>query len=164
MAKNMKGQLGELAFNALGQLAANQFAPKIMPQGIDTSYSGVGLGNINLGNYGAGSALPSPYSMMQNAATVANQYGAMKPMYQDMYTTQRDNRLLDYQTQASAQIPYLNAAMNTASMQQPRIFGASKGNYYDRMGMAALADSAKWAAQTPRAFGRQGAPNTPNFV
>ena len=85
-------------------------------------------------------------------------------MYQDMYGTQRANRVADNQAQMSAQIPYLQAAMNTASMQQPRIFGASKGNYYDRMGMAAMADAAKWAAQTPRAFGRQGAPNTPNFI
>ena len=55
---NLSPQNKELAFNVLGQLAANTLGPKIMPQGIDTSYSGVGLGNINLGtasgigNYG----------------------------------------------------------------------------------------------------------------
>jgi hypothetical protein len=154
-----KAALGKLALNAL-----QTFAPQIMPKGIDTSFSGVGLGNINLGNYGAGSALPSPYSQSQGFDYTKNEYGATKPMYQDMYGTQRSNRVADYQAQMSAQIPYLQAAMNTASMQQPRIFGASKGNYYDRMGMAAMADAAKWAAQTPRAFGRQGAPNTPNFA
>jgi len=154
-----KAALGQLALNAL-----QTFAPQIMPKGIDTSFSGVGLGNINLGNYGAGSALPSPYSQSQGFDYTKNEYGATKPMYQDMYGTQRSNRVADYQAQMSAQIPYLQAAMNTASMQQPRIFGASKGNYYDRMGMAAMADAAKWAAQTPRAFGRQGAPNTPNFA
>ena len=164
MPKNIKGQLGELAFNALGQLAANQLAPQIMPKGIDTSFSGVGLGNINLGSYGVGSALPSPYGQSQGFDYIKNEYGSTKPMYQDMYGTQRSNRVADYQAQMSAQIPYLQAAMNTASMQQPRMFGASKANYYDRMGMAAMADAAKWAAQTPRAFGRQGAPTTPNFI
>jgi hypothetical protein len=32
------------------------------------------------------------------------------------------------------------------------------------MGMAAMADAAKWAAQGQRTFGRQGVPNTPNFA
>tara|TARA_R100001163_G_C5044870_1_gene182312 strand:- start:437 stop:958 length:522 start_codon:yes stop_codon:yes gene_type:complete len=156
---NAKSQLAGIALNALQTLA-----PKILPKGIDTSFSGVGLGNINLGNYGAGSALPSPLSQSQGLGYRGDEYLGTKPMYQDMYGTQRANRVADYQAQMSAQIPYLQAAMNTASMQQPRIFGASKGNYYDRMGMAAMADAAKWAAQTPRAFGRQGAPNTPNFI
>ena len=39
-------QQKQLAFNALGQLAANVVQPQIIPQGIDTSYSGVGLGNM----------------------------------------------------------------------------------------------------------------------
>ena len=98
-------QQKKLAFNALGQLAANVVQPQIMPQGIDTSYSGVGLGNINLGtasgigNYGTsafGAAVPDPYSQLQGFDYVDNQYSASKPMYQDMYDTQRSNRLLDY--------------------------------------------------------------------
>ena len=163
----------ELAFNALGQLAANVVQPQIMPQGIDTSYSGVGLGNINLGtaagigNYGTsafGAAVPDPYSQLQGFDYVDNQYAATKPMYQDMYATQRANRLLDYQTMQEAIKPNLTWAAMQAPAQQQRAFGASKANYYDRMGMAAMADAAKWAAQGQRAFGRQGVPNTPNFA
>lgn len=169
---NASPQNKQLAFNVLGQLAANTLGPKIMPQGIDTSYSGVGLGNINLGTFGQssmglggiGSALPSPYSQLQGSQMVANQYGATKPMYQDMYDTQRSNRLLDYQTMQEAIKPNLTWAAMQAPAQQQRAFGASKGNYYDRMGMAAMADAAKWAAQGQRAFGRQGVPNTPNFA
>ena len=169
---NLSPQNKELAFNVLGQLAANTLGPKIMPQGIDTSYSGVGLGNINLGNFGQssmglggiGSALPSASNQLQSSQMVADQYGATKPMYQDMYATQRGNRLLDYQTMQDAIKPNLTWAAMQAPAQQQRAFGASKANYYDRMGMAAMADAAKWAAQTPRAFGRQGAPNTPNFA
>ena len=166
-------QQKQLAFNALGQLAANVVQPQIMPQGIDTSYSGVGLGNINLGtasgigNYGTGyvgSALPDPYSQLQGFDYVDNQYAATKPMYQDMYATQRGNRLLDYQTMQEAIKPNLTWAAMQAPAQQQRAFGASKANYYDRMGMAAMADAAKWAAQGQRAFGRQGVPNTPNFA
>jgi len=156
MPKNIKGQLGELAFNALGQLAANQLAPQIMPKGIDTSFSGVGLGNINLGSYGVGPALPSPYSQSQGFDYIKNEYGSTKPMYQDMYSTQRQNRLLDYQTMQEAIKPNLTWAAMQAPAQQQRMFGASKGNYYDRMGMAAMADAAKWSAQPQRSFGRQG--------
>tara|TARA_R100000152_G_scaffold17229_1_gene8777 strand:- start:55 stop:582 length:528 start_codon:yes stop_codon:yes gene_type:complete len=156
---NVKGQLAGLALTALQTLA-----PKILPQGIDTSFSGVGLGKINLGAYGAGSALPSPYSQLQGSQMIGNQYAATKPMYQDMYATQRGNRLLDYQTMQDAMKPNLTWAAMQAPAQSQRIFGASKGNYYDRMGMAAMADAAKWAAQTPRAFGRQGVSNTPNFA
>jgi hypothetical protein len=166
-------QQKQLAFNALGQLAANVVQPRIIPQGIDTSYSGVGLGNINLGtasgigNYGTGyvgSALPDPYSQLQGFDYVDNQYAATKPMYQDMYATQRANRLLDYQTMQDAIKPNLTWAAMQAPAQQQRAFGASKANYYDRMGMAAMADAAKWAAQGQRAFGRQGASNLPNFA
>ena len=166
-------QQKQLAFNALGQLAANVLQPQIIPQGIDTSYSGVGLGNINLGtaagigNYGTsafGAAVPDPYSQLQGFDYVDNQYAATKPMYQDMYATQRQNRLLDYQTMQDAIKPNLTWAAMQAPAQQQRAFGASKANYYDRMGMAAMADAAKWAAQGQRAFGRQGVPNNPNFA
>ena len=149
----------ELAFNALGQLAANVLQPQIIPKGIDTSYSGVGMGNINLGNYGGGiygAAVPDPYSQLQGFDYVDNQYAVTKPMYQDMYSTQRQNRLLDYQTMQEAIKPNLTWAAMQAPAQQQRMFGASKGNYYDRMGMAAMADAAKWAAQPQRSFGRQG--------
>ena len=172
---NVSPENKELAFNVLGQLAANTLKPKIMPQGIDTSYSGVGLGSLNLGafsqptlapgNYGnIGSPIPNPLSQSQGFDYVTNQYSAMKPMYQDMYDTQRANRLTDYQAMQDAIKPNLTWAAMQAPAQQQRAFGASKANYYDRMGMAAMADAAKWAAQTPRAFGRQGAPNTPNFI
>ena len=170
---NASPQQKQLAFNALGQLAANVVQPQITPKGIDTSYSGVGLGNINLGiasgigNYGTGyigSAIPDPYSQLQGFDYVDNQYAATKPMYQDMYATQRQNRLLDYQTMQDAIKPNLTWAAMQAPAQQQRAFGASKANYYDRMGMAAMADAAKWAAQGQRAFGRQGVPNTPNFA
>ena len=170
---NASPQQKQLAFNALGQLAANVVQPQITPKGIDTSYSGVGLGNINLGiasgigNYGTGyigSAIPDPYSQLQGFDYVDNQYAATKPMYQDMYATQRQNRLLDYQTMQDAIKPNLPWAAMQAPAQQQRAFGASKANYYDRMGMAAMADAAKWAAQGQRAFGRQGVPNTPNFA
>ena len=166
-------QQKQLAFNALGQLAANIVQPQIMPQGIDTSYSGVGLGNINLGtasgigNYGTGyvgSPIPDPYSQLQGFDYVDNQYAASKPMIQDMYATQRENRLLDFQTQAAAQWPWLQKAASSAPAQQQRLFGAQKGSYYDRMGMAAMASAAAAAAQGQRAFGRQGFPNTPNFA
>ena len=156
-----------MAFNALGQLAANTLGPKIMPQGIDTSYSGVGMGNINLGNYGGGiygSAVPDPYSQLQGFDYVDNQYAVTKPMYQDMYASQRGNRLLDYQTMQDAIKPNLTWAAMQAPAQQQRAFGASKANYYDRMGMAAMADAAKWAAQGQRAFGRQGEASLPNFA
>ena len=165
-------QQKKLAFNALGQLAANIVQPQIIPQGIDTSYSGVGLGNINLGttagigNYGTsafGAAVPDPYSQLQGFDYVDNQYAASKPMYQDMYATQRGNRLLDYQTMQDAIKPNLTWAAMQAPAQSQRIFGASKANYYDRMGMAAMADAAKWAAQSQRPFGRQGVSN-PNFA
>ena len=170
---NASPQQKQLAFNALGQLAANVVQPQITPKGIDTSYSGVGLGNINLGiasgigNYGTGyigSAIPDPYSQLQGFDYVDNQYAATKPMYQDMYATQRGNRLLDYQTMQEAIKPNLTWAAMQAPAQQQRAFGASKANYYDRLGMAAMADAAKWAAQGQRAFGRQGVPNTPNFA
>ena len=170
---NASPQQKQLAFNALGQLAANVVQPQITPKGIDTSYSGVGLGNINLGiasgigNYGTGyigSAIPDPYSQLQGFDYVDNQYAATKPMYHDMYATQRGNRLLDYQTMQEAIKPNLTWAAMQAPAQQQRAFGASKANYYDRMGMAAMADAAKWAAQGQRAFGRQGVPNTPNFA
>ncbi len=39
---NAKSQLAGIALNALQTLA-----PKILTKGIDTSFSGVGLGNIN---------------------------------------------------------------------------------------------------------------------
>ena len=170
---NASPQQKQLAFNALGQLAANVVQPQITPKGIDTSYSGVGLGNINLGiasgigNYGTGyigSAIPDPYSQLQGFDYVDNQYAATKPMYQDMYATQRQNRLLDYQTMQDAIKPNLTWAAMQAPAQQQRAFGASKANYYDRMGMAAMADAAKWAAQGQRAFGRQGVANSPNFA
>ena len=168
-----KAALKELAFNVLGQIAAQAVGPQITPNGIDTSYSGVGLGNINLGtasgigNYGTsafGAAVPDPYSQLQGFDYVDNQYAATKPMYQDVYATQRGNRLLDYQTMQEAIKPNLTWAAMQAPAQQQRAFGASKANYYDRMGMAAMADAAKWAAQGQRAFGRQGVPNTPNFA
>ena len=156
----------------LGQIAAEILKPHIMPQGIDTSYSGVGLGNINLGNYNQpsmglgnfGSAVPDPYSQSQGFDYVTNQYAATKPMYQDMYATQRDNRLLDYQTMQEAIKPNLTWAAMQAPAQQQRAFGASKSNYYDRMGMAAMADAAKWAAQPNRFYGRQTGSNLPNFA
>lgn len=166
-------QQKQLAFNALGQLAANVLQPQIIPKGIDTSYSGVGLGNINLGtasgigNYGSsviGPAVPDPYSQLQGFDYVDNQYAATKPMYQDMYATQRANRLLDYQTMQEAIKPNLTWAAMQAPAQQQRAFGASKANYYDRMGMAAMADAAKWAAQPNRFYGRQTGSNLPNFI
>ena len=156
---NMSPGAKEVAFNVLGQLASKALSPQIIPKGIDTSYSGVGMGNINLGNYGGGmygSAVPNPYSQLQGFDYVDNQYAATKPMYQDMYSTQRQNRLLDYQTMQEAIKPNLTWAAMQAPAQQQRMFGASKGNYYDRMGMAAMADAAKWAAQPQRSFGRQG--------
>ena len=164
---NLSPAAKEVAFNVLGQLASKALSPQITPKGIDTSYSGVGLGNLNLGafsqptgvpgNYGnIGSAIPNPYSQMQGFGYVDNQYAATKPMYQDMYSTQRQNRLLDYQTMQEAIKPNLTWAAMQAPAQQQRMFGASKGNYYDRMGMAAMADAAKWSAQPQRSFGRQG--------
>ena len=131
---NASPQQKQLAFNALGQLAANVVQPQITPKGIDTSYSGVGLGNINLGiasgigNYGTGyigSAIPDPYSQLQGFDYVDNQYAATKPMYQDMYATQRQNRLLDYQTMQDAIKPNLTWAAMQAPAQQQRAFGAS---------------------------------------
>ncbi len=159
-----KAALKELAFNVLGQIAAQAVGPQITPKGIDTSYSGVGLGNLNLGafsqptavpgNYGnIGSPIPNPYSQMQGFGYVNNQYAATKPMYQDMYETQRQNRLLDYQLMQEAIKPNLQWAESQAGPTQQRMFGAQKGNYYNRLGMAAMADAAKWAAQTPRKFG-----------
>jgi hypothetical protein len=156
---NMSPGAKEVAFNVLGQLASKALNPQIIPKGIDTSYSGVGMGNINLGNYGGGiygSAVPDPYSQLQGFDYVDNQYAVTKPMYQDMYSTQRQNRLLDYQTMQEAIKPNLTWAAMQAPAQQQRMFGASKGNYYDRMGMAAMADAAKWSAQPQRSFGRQG--------
>ena len=156
---NLSPGAKEVAFNVLGKLASKTLNPQIIPKGIDTSYSGVGMGNINLGNYGGGvygAAVPDPYSQLQGFDYVDNQYAVTKPMYQDMYDTQRQNRLLDYQTMQEAIKPNLTWAAMQAPAQQQRMFGASKGNYYDRMGMAAMADAAKWAAQPQRSFGRQG--------
>ena len=164
---NLSPGAKDVAFNVLGQLASKALSPQIMPKGIDTSYSGVGLGNLNLGafsqptgvpgNYGnIGSALPNPYSQMQGFGYVDNQYAATKPMYQDMYATQRDNRVKDFQAMLGPTQGALTWAAMQAPAQQQRMFGASKGNYYDRMGMAAMADAAKWSAQPQRSFGRQG--------
>ena len=148
--------------NTLINAAVQTLLPQIMPKGIDTSFSGVGLGNINLGNYGAGPAVSNPLDQMNSLAYQQRAYNAMTPMYQDMRSMNRQQNINDFNTMQSAQAPWLQWAANQAPAQQSRIFGASKGNYYDRMGMAAMANAAAAAAQPQRAFGRQGIPGT-NF-
>ena len=99
---------------------------------------------------------------MNSLAYQQRAYNAMTPMYQDMRSMNRQQNINDFNTMQSAQAPWLQWSANQAPAQQSRMFGASKGNYYDRMGMAAMANAALGAAQPQRAFGRQGIPGT-NF-
>ena len=148
----IKTDLDQQGTRRKGQISSAGFGGKA-----PTGYEDWTDGSTNVNNF-TGSSTPTPQDQMSGLAYEQRALEARYPYFQRALEDIRKNNLATFQGQMAAQAPWLQWSAAQAPAQQSRMFGASKGNYYNRLGMAAMADAAKWAAQTPRAFGRQGTP------